>query len=80
MHMTAVISCNKMWNDHTYLLMTLCKAGQHDYIVFLSNGYLGLKNLEPNMQTNMETTTNEATRMSSRISEIRDINVIKLLP
>lgn len=38
------------------------------------------KNLEPNMQTNMETTANEATRMSSRIAEIRDINVIKLIP
>lgn len=38
------------------------------------------KNLEPNMQTNMKTTTNEATRMSSRISEIGDINVIKLIP
>lgn len=39
MHMTAVISCNKMWNGHTYLLQTRGKAGQHDYIVFLSNGY-----------------------------------------
>lgn len=38
------------------------------------------KNLESNMQTNMETTTNEATRMSSRISDIRGINVIKLIP
>lgn len=38
------------------------------------------KNLEPNMQINTETTTNEATRMSSRISDIRDINVIKLIP
>ena len=39
MHMTAVISCNKMWNDQMYLLHTFCKAGQHDYIVFLYNGY-----------------------------------------
>lgn len=32
------------------------------------------------MQTNRKTTANEATRMSGRISEIRDINVIKLIP
>ena len=32
------------------------------------------------MQTNIKTSTNEATRMSSRIAEIRDINVIKLNP
>ncbi len=38
------------------------------------------KDLEPNMQTHMKTTTNEATRTSSRISQIRDINVIKLIP
>lgn len=40
----------------------------------------GQKDLEPNMQTNRKTTANEATRMSGRISEIRDINVIKLIP
>lgn len=40
----------------------------------------GQKDLKPNMQTNIKTTANEATRMSSRISEIRDINVIKLIP
>lgn len=40
----------------------------------------GQKDLEPGMQTNRKTTANEATRMSGRISEIRDINVIKLIP
>lgn len=40
----------------------------------------GQKDLEPNMQTNRKTTANEATRMSGRISEIRDINVIKRIP
>lgn len=40
----------------------------------------GQKDLKPNMETNIKTTANEATRMSSRISEIRDINVIKLIP
>lgn len=40
----------------------------------------GQKDLEPNMQTNRKTMANEATRMSGRISEIRDINVIKLIP
>lgn len=40
----------------------------------------GQKDLERNMQTNRKTTANEATRMSGRISEIRDINVIKLIP
>lgn len=40
----------------------------------------GQKDLEPNMQTNRKTTANEAMRMSGRISEIRDINVIKPIP
>lgn len=59
------------------------QAGRPDYILFSSNGYQRFKarqNLEPNMQTQMKTTTNEATRMSSRISEIGNINVIKLIP
>lgn len=43
-------------------------------------GDSGQKDLEPHMQTNRKTTANEATRMSGRISEIRDINVIKLIP
>lgn len=38
------------------------------------------KNLKHNMQTNMETTANEATKLSRGISEIRNINVIKLNP
>lgn len=40
----------------------------------------GQKDLERNMQTNRKTTANEATRMSGRISEIRDVNVIKPVP
>lgn len=38
------------------------------------------KNLQLNMDTNVEATTNEATRKSRGIAEIRDINVIKLIP
>lgn len=40
-----------MWNDHTYLLQTLCKASQHDYIcVFSSNEYSRFKAKEPHMK------------------------------
>lgn len=49
MHMTGVISCNEMWNDHTCLQHILCKAGQHDYTVLLSDTFSELwqKNTQP---------------------------------
>lgn len=59
MHMTAVISCSKTWNDQAYALQTRHKAGRRDYILFLSSGYQRFGFKESDVQTNIKTKVNE---------------------
>lgn len=76
-HMAAVISCNRTWEGPIY---SQGRPAWLQPLYPMDMRESGQKDLEPNMQTNRKTTANEATRMSGRISEIRDINVIKLIP